>query len=278
MRPSVRSAFVAHATRFEGRVPWLYCDILGLVTTGIGNLAEPVSLALAMPWRMPDGSRASREEVMRQWSAVKAQSEHLKSRHYNQAAPVTTMRLAPEDIDALVLDKLDGFEAHLVKSYFPDFEAWPADAQLGALSMAWALGPGFPATFKNFRAAAQAQDWEAAGLTCKIRSDNNPGVRPRNAANEICFGNARVVADFAMDRAVLHWPAVTRIPAPPPVPTPLEPAPRPTAPGASLEELTARADAAAVDQSRVDVAEQTTEALRERADADTEPPPTESVR
>ena len=46
MYDDVRAAFLSFTTRLEGRVPYMYLDIKGLVTIGVGNLIDPVDLAL----------------------------------------------------------------------------------------------------------------------------------------------------------------------------------------------------------------------------------------
>ena len=50
MHPSVKSVFPSFSTKLEGRVPWMYCDVLGLVTIGIGNLIDPEEAALHLPF------------------------------------------------------------------------------------------------------------------------------------------------------------------------------------------------------------------------------------
>jgi hypothetical protein len=189
----------------EGRVHWLYADVKQLLTAGVGNLADPVALALQMPWKLPDGTLAPELEVRQQWAAVKAQAAYLSKRHYKYAAPLSTIRLTDEDIDTFVAKRLATTERALRK-YFPDWNEFPADAQLGCLSMAWAVGDGFPTIFKNFTRAANQHDWTAAIACCRIKTDNNPGVIPRNRRNELCFENAATVIERSGDRSVLHWP------------------------------------------------------------------------
>lgn len=134
------------------------------------------------------------------------QARTLPKLHFKYAAKLNDLRLTDEDIDALVEKKLHEFEAHLQKHHFPEFDLFPADAQLGILSMSWACGPGFPATFKNFKRAALARDWVAAKATCDIRTESNPGVVPRNTNNRRCFLNAATVHDRGLDPSILYWP------------------------------------------------------------------------
>jgi GH24 family phage-related lysozyme (muramidase) len=205
MHASVIAAWHSFSTPLEGRVLHLYADVKGLLTTGVGNLVDPVSLALELPWKLPDGSLASKPEIARQWNLVKAQSNYLSKRHYKFAAPLHTMRLTDDDIDALVVKRLAGNEV-LLKKAFPKWDKWPADAQLAACSMAWAVGAGFPGIFKNFTKFANLDDWVSAKACSKIKTIGNPGVVPRNRNNELCFDNAATVHDLGLDKSVLHWP------------------------------------------------------------------------
>lgn len=241
MHASVRAAWHQFSEPFEGRVPHMYCDVLGLVTCGVGNLIDPIEAALVLPWRRADGTLASAAEVRMEWNNVKSQKEYLRKRHYKFAGQLTGLRLSDEDIDALVQRKLQSNDLVLARA-FPGWDGWPADAQLGASSMAWAMGPGFPSTFKNFTRYANGGDWIAASVACKIatvakrkRADGtieeipNPGTIPRNQANALCFRNAATVIEHALARDVLWWPRQAcaepeTLPAPPIVvkPLPLE--------------------------------------------------------
>lgn len=205
MKQSVIDAWESYSVPLEGRVRWMYLDILGLVTAGVGNLADPVGLALQMPWVHGDGTPASSDAVRRDWHALKAQQQ-LSKLHYNYAARVTTVRLTDEGIDQIVAKKLAANELYMRQTYFPDWDRWPADAQLGVSSMAWAMGPGFPAKFPTFTRFAKEQQWAAAMAACTIREAGNPGVVPRNRANRLCFANAETVTRDGLSRNVLHWP------------------------------------------------------------------------
>ena len=186
----------------------MYLDILGLVTTGVGNLIDRADVAAALPWyHEATGQRATKAEVIAAWQALKARQD-LAKLHWKYAARLNDLRLKDADIDALVTSKLHGNAEYITRKYFPDFPDWPADAQLAAMSMAWAVGPGFPDKFKNWTKFAKLQDWISAKACCKIREINNPGVVPRNRQNEKCHDNAYTVAKAGMDRAELHWPAL----------------------------------------------------------------------
>lgn len=218
MYPSVQAAFRAFNEPFEGVVPWMYLDVKGLVTVGVGNLIDPVELALHLPFRFrgephqPAGS----EQISEEWQRIKSNAA-LGKAGYRACEALTRLRLDDAAIDALIHARLGANEVSLKKrAAFVGFDGWPADAQLGLLSMAWALGPGGPSKFTKFSAACRQVDFSGAAAGCKINETGNPGVAPRNRANRILFGNAAAVRKSGSDPARLHYPAVLgQVEAPP---------------------------------------------------------------
>jgi len=208
--PTVQSAFRAFNAAFEGVVPYMYLDIKGLVTVGIGNLIDPVELAQALPfrWKNSPGSPATPEHIAAEWQRLKddpalAQAGHLA------CAPLTRLELDDAAIDSLIARRLADNEAHLKsREWFRQFDAWPADAQLGLLSMAWAMGPGGPGEFEHFRAACLGLDFAAAAAECGIEDIGNPGLRARNQADVALFLNAARVLEnsAAFDPTELYYP------------------------------------------------------------------------
>lgn len=206
MHDSVSEAFVAFNSPLEGVCKNLYLDVKNLATTGIGCLCDPLSLALPLPWVMPDGTPASQAEIARQWQALKSQPAMS---HYPALSKTvlgaTTMRLTDDGVLRIVRQRLLANEKILI-SYFPGWNLFPADGMLGILSMSWALGAGFPQTFTNFRRAVNAQNWAAAIACCDIKADGNPGVIPRTKANKLCFANAASVLAQGLPLGNLYWP------------------------------------------------------------------------
>jgi GH24 family phage-related lysozyme (muramidase) len=263
MHQSVADAFHAFSQPLEGRVPSMYLDILGLITCGVGNLIDPISAALPLPWkRDSDGALASQQEIRDAWTRLKNRPD-LAKKNVSHARALTGLHLDDSDIDALVDRKLSENE-RFITGWLPSFPEVPADAQLGILSMAWAVGPGFNRKFPTFTRAATAGDWFGAQASCKIREAGNPGVVPRNARNRVCFGNAHTVATLDLDRSILHWPSVATDARPPaetvpdaaPEPFPLPPAD----PVASTHETIQRANSGALAE------------MSGRDDGDSEPP------
>jgi hypothetical protein len=219
MYPVVQSGFPAFSAKFEGRIAFMYLDVLGLVTVGVGNLVDPVPAAQALPFRFKNklgiatpGSAATADQIAAEWQTLK-NDPSLKTRGYKACEPITQLELSDNAIDSLITDRLTKNESFLKRqAWFQDFDTWPADAQLGLLSMAWAMGPAGPENFPTFRAACQRLDFNTAAAQCKMNEAGNPGVIPRNQANFTLFSNAAIVvanaAQAGLQRANLYYPQV----------------------------------------------------------------------
>lgn len=207
LHESVKAAWHAFSEPLEGRVRSMYMDVKGLITTGVGNLIDPFPAARALPWKRADGTLATEEQVSDAWHRLKSHPEYAH-RHVRHAEALTQLYLTDDDIDALVAKKLEENAAFITAHHFPLFPEFPADAQLGIMSMAWAVGPGFPTKFPTFSGFAERQAWEDALPHCSIRTEGNPGVIPRNRANRVCFANAEIVNRCGLARDILRWPNV----------------------------------------------------------------------
>jgi hypothetical protein len=222
MKSAVEAAWFKFTDKFEGNVPFMYLDVKGLVTFGRGNLADPCSLALAIKWvHKSDGSPAMGTEIITDWVAVKQSG--MTGHSWKDFETVTKLRVDAEALDAFDMQKTKEMENYLKnRPQFKDFDYWPADAQLGLLGMAWAMGPAFQ--FPHFQAACAKQDWQTCAgkdgdpvVNPALRGEawmndqGNPGLRPRNLATRLCFQNAAMVMDTpSLDPDVLYWPAAAR--------------------------------------------------------------------
>lgn len=201
IRPAVRAAFVAFNEPFEGRCRFMYCDRRGLVTTGMGNLIDPVASALHLPWQRPDGTSATLNEIQDAWIAVKDRQD-LRMRGGGVYAKLTTLRLTDAAVDALIFQRLDQMGATLQAEH-PCFADLPADAQLAILSMSWAMGPAF--RFPHFWALVESGDFAGAAKECTI-NPNIGTIVHRNEANRRLLLNAATVRAQAIDPSVLQYP------------------------------------------------------------------------
>ena len=219
MHASVQNRFRAFNEPLEGIVRYMYLDVKGLVTVGVGNLIDPVSAATGLPFRYKSkpgiknaGQLASKADIEAEWKLIKGKRD-LAQRGYRACEPLTKLELNDAAINTLINDRLLQNERFLKRQMrFKDFDQWPADAQLGLLSMAWAMGPGFSANWLRFSAACEKMNFDAAAENCHISEAGNAGVAPRNRADKHLFKNAAAVlageADGVYLRQTLYYPTV----------------------------------------------------------------------
>ena len=203
-RASVVDSFVNWSKPLEGLETYPYTDAEGLVTTGMGNLldalapgqtmhencghgtttpcgqASPTATARALAW--------SPNNIDADWTAIKAAWPGTQS---TACAGITSSRLDPDAVQALIAKTMKSNEADLIK-YLPGFAQAPADGQLAAHSMAWAMGSGFPAKFPAWTRAFNAGDYLTAAAQSHMQG---VGIDMRNLANKLLLTNAAHAAD-----------------------------------------------------------------------------------
>jgi len=169
MKQSLFDSWNGWTDRLEGHVSFMYLDTHAppLVTVGRGNLIDPVTLACALAFVHADGTPASIKDIRQEWNSVKAMVQ--LSKFGGQAfGRYTTLRLPDDAIDELCTKRLLENE-DLVRRQFPEWDTFPAYAQRGLMSMAWARGPnGFHAAYPLFSAAVMKQDWATAAGQCAM--------------------------------------------------------------------------------------------------------------
>ncbi len=206
MREAVRSAFHEFSAPLEGKeLTFMYLDSAdpeGFVTTATGCLIDPVSMALGHPWQHPDGRAATQAEVVACWSLVKARQDLRKhGGMVYRGLSGNSLRLTPEAARNLVDKRLTWFDAALSK-VFPDYESWPACAQLFALSWGWAVG--VHAKYPRMIALLNAGDFAGASTECTINPQRGTIVT-RNARNRMLLLNAARVQAYHLDPETLNW-------------------------------------------------------------------------
>jgi len=213
MRAAVRTSFRAFNAKYEGTVNFMYVDVKNLVTIGVGNLIDPISLAVNLPFKYnakqgaKAGTPASRPDIEAEWKKIKGAG--LAHKGYKACGLLTTLELDDQAIATLISARLASNESILKRHRpFSTFDAWPADAQMALLSMAWAMGAGFGPKWPKFSAACNAQNFDDAAANCKMNEAGNPGLAPRNRANKALFENAASVAAGGGSPDVLYFPTV----------------------------------------------------------------------
>lgn len=247
MRSSVRDIFFDYTAGREGFTPFMYCDILNLVTTGVGNLidvgpnhnpggnspsavrarlnnvvsAAAMAPALNLPWRLKApgwssknplaGELVSPSEAADAWTKVKRQNEAVPD--FSQQggfkyANLTNLTLDMVALKALFSRTLNSFDGTLAKTY-PNYDQWPADAQLATMSMSWAMGPAFfPVLgFNSFKQAVDRLDFKSAAVHSIFKGGGSLlDPASRNFAHNIMFNNADAVVKAGAGRDRIYFP------------------------------------------------------------------------
>jgi hypothetical protein len=185
MTPAAREDFLAKTRELEGVCQWLYLDVRGLVTVGIGNLVDPIGSLWAanldwvnLDWRNGDAP-AEDSEVWAAWRIVKGHQE-LREHGGGAFQHLTAIRATDESIDHLVEATITRFERAL-RVFYPEMPGWPDAAQVSVMLMAWALGAGFPAKWPKLSSALHRLNFELAAEECQMsEAHQNASFHRRN--------------------------------------------------------------------------------------------------
>lgn len=220
MNQKLLQLFPGWSAKFEGRVPWMYLDIRGIVTVCVGNALFSPDAAIALPFVHKDmvtpatERQKANEYVMIRDMKILAKQGHLAAAQY------ATLRLTDDAMDDLVRAKMSSNHEQMKngqnKDYsWPDMDTWPIDALLATHSMAWACGPAFddpgPGRFTKLSKTLKAGDFESASKECHMNEVTpeglkNVGLVARNVANKLLYRNAAIVVKEGLDRDRLYWP------------------------------------------------------------------------
>jgi hypothetical protein len=218
-RPVVAAAVPGFHERFEGFTRYPYCDVKNFLTIGVGCLIDPVNdEVLSLPWEDEFGNPVGPDIVSTQLGKLKTAG--LAGRLAGYQSQFSTIRLSYAGVNTLVEKRVAIHDEFLARRFLW-YAGACADAQLGVLSMAWPMGPGFQ--FPKFEETAAAGQWAVytqglssgkrvltggAAVECRISTVGNPGVAPRNSANQVLFENAAAVASNGWAEDQIYWPVV----------------------------------------------------------------------
>jgi GH24 family phage-related lysozyme (muramidase) len=150
---------------FEGMTTWLYCDVRGFVTVGIGNLVSSPESCMALPfYRKGIDLNATDGEKAAGWRKVKAAYDKTKSAAYYQG--VCDLRLELDFVKGLCARRLTMEFIPGIKRLLHDFDDFPLPARKALVDLAYNLGVGGLSKFVTLLDACQRQDWEVAARSC----------------------------------------------------------------------------------------------------------------
>lgn len=209
MRPVVAEQWLAFTEPLEGGVSCLYADIRGKVTIAYGNLCDTPSEVAALPLVHADGTFATTSEKIGAWQTIH-NDPHAAAQGWRYAARLSSLRLTREGMAMLAMRRLEDNDRILIAK-LPEWESYPACAQMAMHSWAWACGANahFPRLFE----AVRGRDFQAASVEIHMNEitpegKRNTGLIPRNVANRILMVNAQRVEAYHLDPDLLNWTSV----------------------------------------------------------------------
>jgi GH24 family phage-related lysozyme (muramidase) len=194
MRAAVARGWVRFSETFESNLDFLYLDVLGWVTIGLGLLADPVEMLARMGvefyWPGPGRVSACTADVRAAHAAVKAATALERGGGVAFGAlPGNAIRATPESLAKAADYTLAKNEAN-VRKYFPGWDTFPAAGQMLILSMAWAMGSHAFGRWPHFVARVNEGDWLAVAVphddpsSCLMSEHGeNEGFHLRNLAS-----------------------------------------------------------------------------------------------
>jgi GH24 family phage-related lysozyme (muramidase) len=191
MDTELEKLLIQDLTLNEGEVPWMYCDVKGLVTVGIGNLVKTPEVAVELPFcHLANQKPASDEEKHAAWAKVHRLYEQSQSALMHTSVKlsaqayraVTDLRLPLDASSELLARRLRAEFLPAARRVFQDFDQWPQTVQRAVVDMTYSLGEhGLVSKFPSFVAACRIQDWQEAAKQCMResgrRSDGSLGRR-----------------------------------------------------------------------------------------------------
>ena len=163
-RPGIRlnqGDFREHVSYFEGNVSFMYLDVGGNVTVGLGHLLKNAVEAKALQFlRRRTNEFAHDEHVENAFNLVK--NSGLAGAPASKFNNLTHIDLSRTAIEILFQADVDEF-VELLKNEFKGFngyETYPGKVQLAMLDMAYTMGTKkFSDKFVKFRAALELRNW-----------------------------------------------------------------------------------------------------------------------
>lgn len=180
--------FKKHAIIYEGYSPYMYLDIKGLVTVGIGHQIDGVKAAAKLPFH-DRKTKTQSHAIHKENAYLKVLNSGIKDGLLRAFENVTQIDLNPADIRDIFKDDINIFIRELKQNNrFPDFETYPGLVQRGILDLVFNFGvPIFFDLYGQFQKALSERNWiEVANQSTRKEFDDKgkflDNVHKRNIA------------------------------------------------------------------------------------------------
>ncbi len=193
--------FILDLIRWEGQFPWLYRDVFGYATIGIGNLVHDADEATDLPFRnLTENRPATADEIRHEFTRVMSCQRGQRASAYRATRP-PRIELSEGTIAQMVVKRLEREFLPGIRQMMPNFDSFPEPAQACLVDMAYNLGIGRPSThdrkatglhaFGKLIVACNRGDWAEAARHCHVSTSREE----RNAWRAEKLLAARAEAD-----------------------------------------------------------------------------------
>ena len=188
---------------------------MGITFTNKANRDAGLAMAKSLQWAYKQGhpksgQSCSPEDITRDYDTVLSMDSLgvQGPGHLAEWKKVTNCRITKEGLQTAVRNRAISNMAYLKNNRKDNkslgaFDDFPADAQLCALSLSWAVGNEFG--YPSFCKACRESNWFEAAKQCGF-SDKVNTLPIRQAAQELMMRNAGYVTQGAGSPNTLNWP------------------------------------------------------------------------
>jgi len=159
--------FLPDLIAHEGSTTWMYRDVIGYATVGVGNLIHDVDDACALPFvNVTAGRAATPDEVRKEFTRVMSQQRGMRADAYRASGLWPRIELTSDAVNVLLVKRLTTEFLPGLAKLIPGFDGLPDPAQSALLDMAFNLGLRGLERFGHMLAAVDQRDWREAARQC----------------------------------------------------------------------------------------------------------------
>jgi GH24 family phage-related lysozyme (muramidase) len=160
----------------EGLVPWLYCDVRGFVTVGVGDKVTSASV-LTMPFNhLHDNSHASADEKTSAF--VRVQNFFTKGLTASAYRAVTDLRLDVDFCKRRLAHRVTSEFVPAIEKQCQQFASFPSQAKLVLVDIAYNVGTAGFAAFVSLIDDCNSLQFAAASLQVHTAKEGEDARNP----------------------------------------------------------------------------------------------------
>jgi GH24 family phage-related lysozyme (muramidase) len=181
----------------EGLIPWLYCDVRGFVTVGVGDKVSSQSV-LTMPFvHVADSCGATSEEKSQAF--IRVQNHFAKGLTAVDYRACSDLRLPADFCRRRLESRVKGEFVPAIEKHCPQLASFPLQAKLVLVDIAYNVGVAGFAAFTQLIADCNSRQFAKAADEVHTAKEGEDAKKPatwgkRNDWRRVTMGQAARVA------------------------------------------------------------------------------------